>query len=374
MIKKRIIQAARFLASRLGLLKDDLRNHRILSKYRTNIQLNTLEENVKVWVIGCGRMGIQFIKAINKTNQLDLIGVTDLNEAIIKDLVNNMDLGGIQTTSELKPILNIFDKQKDILVIATTANSHFSIMEWALKENIKKIFLEKPLTNSLRQGEQLVELVKASDALVYVDHTRRWMRSFLGLKQLLASGMIGKTERVYLPYGEGGIAMIGSHFVDLVRFLFDKEVVKIHARIDKQQKENMRGPEFVDPTGIFTLILSSGLEVVLDLSNGMTRKNHLMYFLGTLGRIEIDVENEDLWVFQNTGKHWKEKFPWSVDKQNALINALAELALGKQPRCSTYDGYKAIEAVIAGVQAGQSNNIEKLPLQDSIAQKEFPFA
>ena len=374
MIKKRIRQVIRLLATRLGLLKDDLRNHRALSKYRTNIQLNSLETQSKIWVIGCGRMGIQFVKAIKKTKQFELIGLTDSNQEAMSKVVANFGLNGIQTTNDLDPLLKNFDQQKDILVIATTANSHFPIMSWALKAGIKKIFLEKPLTNSLEQGEQLIQLVDASDALVYVDHTRRWMRSFQSLKRLLSSGMIGKVERIYLPYGEGGIAMIGSHFVDLVRFLFDEEVKKIYARVDEKQKANMRGAEFVDPTGVFTLILKSGLEVVLDLSNGMTRKNHLMYFLGELGRIEIDVESEDLWIFQNTGKHWKEKFPWSVDKQNALINALAELSQGMKPRCSTYDGYKAVEAVIAGVNAGEGGKCETLPLQGAITHKEFPFA
>lgn len=374
-MKKRIVQVLRLVASRLGLLKDDLRNHRILGKYRTSIHASTLKSSANVWVIGCGRMGIQFIKAVNKAPNLSLIGITDRSIEAMERVSSQFNLKDIAQTQELDAITKVFNPTEDILVIATTANSHFPIMEWAMQNGIKKVLLEKPLTSSLREGQNLIELVEKNNALVYVDHTRRWMRSFQGLKLMFDKKMIGTIERVYLPYGEAGVAMIGSHFFDLVRYLFSSEIISIRSQIDSDQNENMRGSNFEDPTGVFTVVLETGLEVVVDLSNKMKRKHHIMYFLGTHGRIEVDVAQENLWIHQTSGKHWCEKFPWSVDKEGALIYALIDLAKGKRPLCDVNDGYKAIEAVIAAHQAlDNPGGTANLPLTGEIIERTFSFA
>lgn len=373
-MKERIKQVLKLIATRLGLLKDDLRNSRAIAKYRSKIELNTDSSKCNVWVIGCGRMGKQFVKAIAQTPQFTLLGLTDKYQTAMDTLVKQFKLNDCKTTTELDDILSSFDKQKDVLIVATTANAHYSIMDWALNAGIKKIILEKPLTPSLEEGQKLIDLTQKNKALVAVDHTRRWMRGFQSLRHLLNSGIIGNIERTYFPYGEGGIAMIGSHFIDIVRYLFDQDITTVYARADKIQNANMRGDDFYDPTGTYTFELTSGLEITVDLSNQMKRKNHLMIFIGQYGRLEVDVENQDIWIILHSGKYWREKFPWAIDKQNGLISLIAEMAAGKPPKCSIEDGYKAIEGVIAAMQSIEKEQPVNLPLTGDIIQQRFQFA
>lgn len=374
-MKKKIRAVVMMLAKRLGLLATDLKNEKAIGKYRKALTIQKAPKKTSIWIVGCGRMGIQFINAVKGVQSFELKGIIDRNVDVATNVAGRFGIPKEYVYGDTEQIQSKLDVAKDVLIIATTANSHFPIMEWALGLGVKKIFLEKPLTQSLANGQKLIELADANDSIVYVDHTRRWMQSFGGLKNLLNGEIIGKLERMHFYYGEAGVAMIGSHFFDLVRFLSSADVSEVRGVFDELQSENMRGAEFNDPSGYFQISLKNGIKSTLDLSSDLSRKHNLMYFIGSHGRIEVDLNHEIMSISLLSGKSFTERFPWSLDKESALVNGIVDLANGSKPLCSLQDGYAAIEAVIAATISAENQGIPvQLPLSGDIIDRKFPFA
>lgn len=375
MMKKILSKLLRLISGKLGFGLDKLKNYRTLRSFQKQIEVQEAHLKGTIWIVGCGRMGQQFIKAILSSKGLELGGLIDFHMETLKRVQAQFKLGDLKLGNNLEVLENSFNFSKDVLVIATTADSHFDLVSEAINRGVKKIFLEKPITTCISDGYRLDTLAKENNALVYIDHTRRWMSSFIALKNLIHSGIIGRPDLCLMPYGEGGVAMIGSHLFDLSRFLFESEIIEVSAQFDKVQNENIRGSQFNDPTGNFIIQMESGIQVNIFLSNTLSKKPNLILILGTQGRIEVDIENELISIRNVSTIDWTRPFPWNIDKQNALTVALSKLLKGETSACTILDGTKAIEAVVASHESGNNSGRKVvLPLDSDLQNMKFSFA
>ncbi len=79
----------------------------------------------------------------------------------------------------------------DAVLIATPVSSHFTIAHEAL-ENGKHIFVEKPLTLSVKQAQILVDLAQRKNLKIMVDHTFLFTGAIKCIKKVLAEETLGK--------------------------------------------------------------------------------------------------------------------------------------------------------------------------------------
>jgi predicted dehydrogenase len=82
----------------------------------------------------------------------------------------------------------------DLVVIATTNDSHFPLAHLALASG-KHVVVDKPFTLTAADGRALETLANANARVLSVFHNRRWDADFLTLKQLLAekdAGLLGR--------------------------------------------------------------------------------------------------------------------------------------------------------------------------------------
>ncbi len=79
----------------------------------------------------------------------------------------------------------------DLIVIATTNDSHFPLARLALAAG-KHVVVDKPFTLTAAEGRSLESLARVNDRVLSVFHTRRWDGDFLTLSRLLAEGALGR--------------------------------------------------------------------------------------------------------------------------------------------------------------------------------------
>jgi scyllo-inositol 2-dehydrogenase (NADP+) len=82
------------------------------------------------------------------------------------------------------------DKTIGLLVVATPNDSHFSYTKACLEAG-RDVVVDKPLTPTLKEAEQLVRLAAERGRLLTVYQDRRWDGAFLSVKKLVASGALG---------------------------------------------------------------------------------------------------------------------------------------------------------------------------------------
>jgi predicted dehydrogenase len=372
-MKKRIITIFKILAKQIGILRIQRDEYALLKKIRLTQKIKLSKTNINCWQLGCGVMGKQIISAIHQIPNAKVLGVFDINQSnalYIKQNFNNE----VQIFSDLD---NFFKNANsdDILVIATPANSHIEFLNIALDKGFRKIFIEKPIGTCLTEVLEINKKVNLLNAIVYVDHTRRWMPIIHSVRKIIQSGRLGLPVSFYYLFGRAGLAMIGTHIFDIIPFFFNSPIVKVKAKIDKIERTNWRGSHFKDYPGRAELMLNNGIFGTVDLSDNLLLQQDTLMIFFENGRIEIDQRNELIRIIGGSGKVWEESYPWKSTIEIALMKSLTDLSKGKEPICSVMDGLNALEICIACYESERNNrNWVDLPLESEIVKEKFPFA
>src|SRR5205814_198219 len=95
----------------------------------------------------------------------------------------------VQMTTDFSDILTSPDI--DAVAIVTPVWTHFPLAKAAL-QNGKHVFLEKPLTSTTEQAEELIELAERRNLKLMVDHTFLFSGPVAKIKQLVDGGELGK--------------------------------------------------------------------------------------------------------------------------------------------------------------------------------------
>jgi predicted dehydrogenase len=79
----------------------------------------------------------------------------------------------------------------DAIAVITPVWTHYELAKSAL-ENGKHVFVEKPFTSNVEQGEELIELAQRKNLRIMVDHTFLFTGAVKKISQLLDEGALGK--------------------------------------------------------------------------------------------------------------------------------------------------------------------------------------
>ena len=81
----------------------------------------------------------------------------------------------------------------DAIVIATPVFTHYELAKKAL-QNGKHVLLEKPMTSTVREAEQLIELAARNKLTLMVDHTFLYTGALKKMNQLIKDGIMGNIQ------------------------------------------------------------------------------------------------------------------------------------------------------------------------------------
>ena len=90
----------------------------------------------------------------------------------------------------------------DAVVIATPDHQHARIAIAACKAG-KDIYLEKPLTFTIYEGQRLIEAVRANNRILQVGSMQRSMAEFIHAANIVREGRLGKISLIHAYVGEG---------------------------------------------------------------------------------------------------------------------------------------------------------------------------
>ncbi len=124
----------------------------------------------------------------------------------------------------------------EAVVIATPPASHFAIARAAL-ESGKDVFVEKPLTLQVADGEALVRLAEENQRILMVGHIMEYHPAVLKLKGYVTSGELGKIYYLYASRvnlgqvrdTENALWSFAPHDISLILFLLEQRPVKVTA-------------------------------------------------------------------------------------------------------------------------------------------------
>jgi predicted dehydrogenase len=206
--------------------------------------------NMKVLIIGAGRMGIRHATGALEIDNVKAVALVDLFEKAIEtarsELSSNVQSYKLQfcLMTDIQSLANDFD----VTIIAATAENRKSLCKMAIEKGCKNVLIEKPLGQSLSEIEDLTLYFRDAGVTASVNLSMRLIEASKKLKADIHSlpqfqGLLNIT----LNSGAVGIGAKGIHYLDFIYFLTNADRSEIvSADIDEDTIASGRGEQFRD--------------------------------------------------------------------------------------------------------------------------------
>ncbi len=141
---------------------------------------------IKVGLIGCGFMGTMHANCYNAIEGVQVVAVADLQKDKAEAIAKLSGAKIYKTGMEL-----IENEKLDAIDICLPTYLHAEHAEAAMKK-VKNVFLEKPATLTVEDGEKLLKVQGETGAGVQVGQVIRFWDEYVWLKDLIDGGKYGK--------------------------------------------------------------------------------------------------------------------------------------------------------------------------------------
>jgi len=122
--------------------------------------------NVRVGLVGVGYLGTQHARILSYLEGADLTAVADCDFQKAVQIGNRHGAGYFQDYGDMLDEI-------DAAIVATPTTEHFAIALDLLRHG-KSVLVEKPITETIEQAEQLVAEAKSSGLILQVGHLERF--------------------------------------------------------------------------------------------------------------------------------------------------------------------------------------------------------
>ena len=263
---------------------------------------------MKVAIIGYGSIGKRFTDIILHIPNTEIIICT--KKETIKNNKKLIICHSIKECLRLQP---------DVVFITNVTSAHIPTAKIFAKKGIH-LFIEKPLSSSLKDIDNLSSIIKSKKLITMVGCNLRFHKAIISIKELIDKGQIGRILSVkaengsFLPdwhpwenYSQsytaqkklgGGVVLTNIHEIDYLYWFFGmpKEVFSFTRKLSDLKV-------FEDFSSIIMNYKNKILEIHLDFFQRPSKRS--CKIIGTNGTIIWDSEQKFVNLFDLKKKQWK---------------------------------------------------------------------
>ena len=187
---------------------------------------------MKVAVIGAGYWGPNLIRNFASLDEVEGVIACDRDSNRLAKMRKMFP--GIETCSDENDA--ILNPEVAAVAIATPVSTHFDIARRAIEAG-KHCFIEKPMTASVAEGEELIELATKKQVTLFVDHTFVYTGAVRKMKEIIESGRLGDiyyfdSVRINLGLFQHDVNVIwdlAPHDLSIMDYLLSEKPVAVSA-------------------------------------------------------------------------------------------------------------------------------------------------
>ncbi len=180
---------------------------------------------VKVGVIGTGHLGSLHAKMYADIADAAFIGVFDTDPEKRKSVASKYGVKAFETVSDLLSAV-------DAVSIATVTTTHHAVAMEALAAG-RHVLIEKPITSTLAEADELIALAKQKGVLIQVGHIERFNPAIISLESYQLKPMFIESHRLaqFNPRGTDVAVVLDLmiHDIDIILSLVNSPVKQIDA-------------------------------------------------------------------------------------------------------------------------------------------------
>lgn len=181
-------------------------------------------QDVKIGVIGVGHLGQHHARLLAEIKGAKLVGVVDVNEA-------GRELAAKYSVPFYNDYRELAGKVDAVTVVVPTF-LHHEVAKFFLERNVHT-FIEKPITKTLEEANDLVKLAGQKQLTLQVGHVERFNAAILKLQSLCESPRFIECQRMG-PFSTriqdvGVVQDLMIHDIDIVLSLVRSPIKRIDA-------------------------------------------------------------------------------------------------------------------------------------------------
>ncbi|WP_449258161.1 Gfo/Idh/MocA family oxidoreductase [Chlorobium limicola] len=184
---------------------------------------------MRIGVIGTGKLGEFHTKLLGEiaaaSSDLTVSGIFDMNALRAAEIASKYEVRQFGSIEEMSA-------NCDAAIIATTTSSHFDIARRLLSEK-KHLFIEKPITATLEEADELIRLEEENGVRIQVGHIERFNPALRAVESWIGEPMYIQAERLTgfsLRVTDVSVVLdLMIHDIDLVLSLIKSDIRNISA-------------------------------------------------------------------------------------------------------------------------------------------------
>ncbi|CAM4296350.1 Gfo/Idh/MocA family oxidoreductase [Paenibacillus alkaliterrae] len=190
------------------------------------------------------------MRQLLELDEVEIISIADTNPASRDSFVSKFELQDVKQFDDYKEMLAQADM--DAAVICSPHTLHFQQALDVLESGCH-VLIEKPMTCSSEEAEQLIIAAEQAEKLLQVSYQRHFLPEFLYIRQAITDGLIGKLTSInatlyqewkqgtvgtwrQMPGLSGGGMLMdsGSHIVDMLLWTTGMTPVEVKPQLHQQ--------------------------------------------------------------------------------------------------------------------------------------------
>lgn len=180
---------------------------------------------LKAGVLGAGHLGKIHLRLLNESQRYDLVGFYDSNKEYGNEIAKEFGYRQFETIEELL-------KNVDMVDVVTPTTFHFDSAKKVI-ESGKHLFIEKPITNTVAEADELLQLAQKHGVKGQVGHVERFNPAFKAVKDNIQSPMFIEAHRLaeFNPRGTDVPVVLDLmiHDIDAILSVVNSKVKKVNA-------------------------------------------------------------------------------------------------------------------------------------------------
>jgi predicted dehydrogenase len=187
---------------------------------------------VRIGLIGYGHWGPNHVRVFNQFSDSRVSMVVDLDGQRLEAV--RRQFPDVETGSRYEKILE--NPAVDAVIVATPVNTHHSLVKAALLAG-KDVLVEKPITYTSAEAQELVELAERKGRVLMCGHIFLFNAGVRKLRQYIQDGTLGRvyymaatrTNLGPLRRDVNALYDLGSHDVSIFHYLLDSRPREVSA-------------------------------------------------------------------------------------------------------------------------------------------------
>jgi len=295
---------------------------------------------MKILVVGYGSIGKRHVKNLELHKDIHVVILTKQK---IKNRKKTIFYNSLHTCINEKP---------DAAIISNVTSKHIEIAIKLAKNNIN-LFIEKPLSDSLKHVKELSNIVLKNKLITMIGCNLRFHEAIKKIKEIIDNNQIGKPiscqveNGSYLPLWHpdedyrksyssrkdlgGGVVLTCIHEIDYLYWIFGK-INEITAVTSKISNLDIKSEDYAVIIAKFKKNFFA--EIHLDYYQRPSTRSFKI--IGTNGIVIWNLEANNVKVYKNNTKKWNQKLKLKNYNHNKMYEKeLNHFLKCVQNRCET---------------------------------------